>query len=63
MNPENIAVILSESDLGWLADVMRTAAQNSQKVSLTVDGGLKVKVGESMWTPPMGTTLAKINNG
>lgn len=62
MNRQNIAVVLSERDLSWLSDVMLNAAQNSRKVSFFVDGGLKIKVAESVWTLPIGTTLAELED-
>lgn len=61
MQKDQIAVIDSGT-LTWLAAVCEEARRQGQTVSITVDGGLKVKRGESMWTPPLGKTLAQIEH-
>lgn len=57
MNPEQI-IVLSGSTIDYLLAVLATARHNGQDVKVCVDGGFKVKRGESMWTPPLGHTLA-----
>jgi hypothetical protein len=57
MQAQNIAVITG-NNLAYLQEVIARALENDQSVSLCVDGGLKVKRGESMWSPPLGHTLA-----
>lgn len=38
----------------FLINVLTQALEKDQTVKVCVDGGLKVKRGESMWTPPLG---------
>ena len=53
--PSEIRVLMA-SDLIDLRDDLVYAAENELRVSICWDGGLKVKVGEGMWTPPLGET-------
>lgn len=57
MNQQNIAV-LDHADLIFIQGVVNAALDNGQTVSFTVEGGLKVKRGGSIWTLPFGKTLA-----
>lgn len=61
MDPENI-IVLDRGDLTYVIAILRTAHSRNQPVSIAVDGGVKVKRGESMWTPPLGKTLAERDN-
>lgn len=45
---------LDGGDLEYLADVLAKVAKRGGKVRFTIDGGLKFKVDEDMWTPPYG---------
>lgn len=56
MKPENI-IVLDSTNLSYVIDVLTTARDNGQHVSIAVDGGVKVKRGWGMWTPPLGQTL------
>lgn len=51
--------INTPSTLAWLSSVMENALKNGHDVHLCVDGGLKVKVGGSMWTAPLGTSYTR----
>lgn len=48
----------NEQDIGWLARALAQAEAHGRRIRLDVDseGNLKVKVGESMWTPPIAGT-------
>jgi len=50
----NDIIELSGRDLEFLLAACERAIENGQSVKVCVDGGLKVKRGESMWTPPLG---------
>jgi hypothetical protein len=50
---------LSDRELTYLIAVAKTAQANGQTLKVCVDGGLKIKRGESMWTAPMGHDLNK----
>lgn len=50
---------LSGSDLDWLMAVCERAKEQGQTLKVCVDGGLKVKRGESMWTAPLGKPLPR----
>lgn len=58
MHPENI-IVLDGGDLAYVIAILRTAQSMDQRVSFSVDDGLKVKRGQSMWTPPLGKTLVE----
>lgn len=45
---------LSPETVAYLVEVGQRAIENGQTLKVCVDGGLKVKRGESMWTPPLG---------
>lgn len=51
-------IVLDGRDRDYLVQVLNRAQENDQKVSITIDtgsfGGIQVKRGESMWTPPFG---------
>ena len=59
MQKDQIAVI-DHMTASWLASVCEEAFRAGQTVSITVDGGLKVKRGESIWSPPLCHPLAQI---
>jgi hypothetical protein len=48
---------LNEREVEFLSQVFQRALENGQTVKVCIDGGLKVKRGESMWTPPLGHDL------
>ena len=50
---------LTGSDLDWLAAVCERAKEQGQSVKVCIEGGLKVKRGESMWTAPLGKPLVR----
>lgn len=58
MNPEQI-IVLNNSTIDYLIAVLATARNAGQDVKVCVDGGgFKIKRGESMWSLPLGHTLA-----
>jgi hypothetical protein len=48
-------------DMEYLLNVIQSAMEQDQSVKVCVDGGVKVKRGQSMWTPPLGYPVD--NNG
>lgn len=50
---------LSPREVTYLVQIANRAQENGQTLKVSVDGGLKVKRGESMWTAPMGHELPK----
>lgn len=57
--PDMKIIELSPKEASFLIAVCERAIENGQTVKVAVDGGLKVKRGESMWTAPMGHDLNK----
>lgn len=45
---------VQDTTIDYLIALLTVARENEQTVKVCVDGGLKVKRGESMWTPPLG---------
>ena len=45
---------VSGSHLSYLAYMASEAEKAGKTLKFAVDGGLKFKAGEGMWTPPMG---------
>lgn len=45
---------ISGRDLDFIAHVFRTAHEQGQSVKIAEDGGVKVKRGASVWSPPLG---------
>ena len=45
---------LTESDVLHLAEVLTRADLRHRKVRIAFDGGVKIKVGEGMWSAPLG---------
>jgi hypothetical protein len=56
MNREDIYVLSTREAQAVAADVAR-AAETGREVAVTVDGGVKIKIGGGMWSPPLGTRL------
>jgi len=56
MNREDIYVLSAREAQAVAADVLR-AAEAGREVAITVDGGIKIKIGGGMWSPPLGTRL------
>lgn len=52
---------LDGTDLDFLINVAQRARENGQRLSVAVEGGIKVKRGESMWTPPLGRPLITLS--
>lgn len=48
---------LTGNDLRVVAEMTTRAYEDSRPLHVAIDGGVKVKVGEGMWTPPMGTEV------
>lgn len=48
------AEIQDIATLSWLAQMCDWAIDNGQSIKFMVDGGLKVKVGQSIWTHGLG---------
>lgn len=48
-------VTLTGEDLGTLLDIMRAADRRLPwQIKICVDGGVKIKIDEGVWTPPLG---------
>lgn len=49
----------SQREITWLANVFAQASENNRRVRFAFHngehGGLQIKVGESIWTHPLGT--------
>lgn len=45
---------LTDSEIDFVLAVLATARNAGQTVKVAIDGGLKVKRGGSVWSPPLG---------
>lgn len=41
-------------DMEYLMNVIQSAMEQGQSVKVCVDGGVKIKRGQSVWSPPLG---------
>jgi len=55
---KNLVVVYDERDIEIIADTLRRAVENKDKVSFMIHpgvyGGIMVKRGESIWSPTFG---------
>lgn len=52
-------ITLSADEIRLLADELEYARAREATVRFIIDGGLKFKVGEGMWTAPLGETTQR----
>ena len=47
-------LVLNEAEATQVATALTAAVRDGRKVRVAWDDGFKIKVGEGMWSPPMG---------
>ena len=50
----NITIITSRTEIEGLLTALEEAHYQSKDVRVAIDGGLKIKIGGGMWSPPLG---------